>query len=103
MDEFVVWPSEVEADVARLGTRFLVYPQPPFIPGYERPEVIWLATPPGRIGAGPSSRRMYVVDPIFDKAPYKFPYLPPFAGLHWPPAEPGPDGHFDHLAVNSRQ
>ena len=28
------------ADEARLGTRFLVYPQPPFVPGYERPEVV---------------------------------------------------------------
>jgi len=45
---------------------------------------------------------MYVVDPVLPKDAYGFPYLPPFSGLHHPPAEPGPDGHFDHLAPDSR-
>ena len=34
--------------------------------------------------------------------PYEFPYLPPYRGPARPPVEPGPDGHFDHLDVNSR-
>jgi hypothetical protein len=103
MDAPVVWPSETGADVARLGTRFLVFPQPPFIPGYERPEVVWISTPPGQIVAGPADRRMYVIDPALVKAPYDFPWLPPFAGSLYPPVPPGPDGHFDYLSPDSRE
>jgi hypothetical protein len=102
MDALSVWRSETEAEVARLGTRFLVFPQPAFIPGYERPEIIWVSTPPGQITAGPADRRMYVVNPTLSKPPYDFPYLPPFSGHAFPPAEPGPDGHFDHLPIQSR-
>jgi hypothetical protein len=104
MDAVVARPSEETApDVARLGTRFLVFPQPPFIPGYERPELVWVSNPPGQITAGPADQRMYVVDPLFPKAPYEFPYLAPFVGDVHPPAEPGPEGHFDYLSVDSRQ
>ncbi|MDQ6436585.1 hypothetical protein RB623_21250 [Mesorhizobium sp. LHD-90] len=46
---------------------------------------------------------MYVRDPVMDKQPYEYPYLPPFVGATFPPAEPGPDGHFDELAPQSRQ
>jgi hypothetical protein len=81
----------------RLGTRFLVYPQPLFIRGYERPEVVWLTPSPGEVIAGPADRRMYVANPVEPKAPYTFPALPPYSGQLRPPAEPGPDGHFDHL------
>jgi hypothetical protein len=81
-----------------LGTRFLVYPQPPFVPGYERPETVWVSVPPGSILPGPSDARMYVVDPRLDKPPYDAPFLPPYVGITMPPAEPGPDGHFDHLS-----
>lgn len=86
---------------ARLGTRFLVYPQPPFIPGYEHPEVVWLSPSPGSIIAGPADNRMYVVRPVEDKAPYSFPDMPPYAGATLPPAEPGYDGHFDHISPDS--
>jgi hypothetical protein len=86
---------------SRLGTRFLVYPQPPFIPGYEKPETIWVSTPPDRIGPGPADRRMYVIEPLLGKQPYEFPYLPPYAGALRPPAEAGPDGHFDHIPVDT--
>src|SRR5688572_22451799 len=86
---------------SRLGTRFLIYPQPPFIPGYERPEVVWLSPRPGKIIAGPADRRMYVVSPVASKRPYAFPEIPPYAGMALPPAEPGPDGHFDHLRIDS--
>ena len=95
--------STMRADIARLGTRFLIYPQPPFIPGYERPETVWLSTPLGSVTAGPADRRMYVVDPMVGKTPYEYPYLPPYAGSLHPPAVAGPDGHFDHLAVGSRE
>ncbi len=84
-------------DGASLGTRFRVFPQPPYVPGYEKPEVVWLSLPPGRITAGPADRRMYVANPVEPKVPYFFPELPPYAGRLRPPAEPGPDGHFDYL------
>lgn len=84
-----------------LGTRFLVFPQPPYIPGYEKPEVVWLAPSAGGIAAGPSDRRMYVADPLEPKRPYAFPNLPPYAGGLSPPAEPDADGHFDHIGPGS--
>jgi hypothetical protein len=103
MDAPVAWPLSVAPDVARLGTRFLVFPQPPFIPGYERPEVVWVSTPPEQITPGPADSRMYVVDPLLPKPAYDYPYLPPFMGDRHPPVEPGPDGHFDHLDVGTRE
>ncbi len=90
-------------ETSRLGTRFLVFPQPYFVPGYEIPEVIWVSSAPDRIGPGPSDARAYVVDPVQSKDPYHFPYLPPYAGLRRAPAQAGPDGHFDHLAPGSRE
>jgi hypothetical protein len=89
-------------DLSHLGTRFLVFPQPPFIPGYEQPEVVWLSSPLGSVLPGPADHRMYVVDPAVEKAPYEFPLMPPFVGETYPPAEPGPGGHFDHIPVGSR-
>ena len=98
MDAFPVSQDVVAgADGARLGTRFLVFPQPPFVPGYERPEVVWLTPSPGELLPGPADRRMYVANPVEPKAPYGFPDLPPYPGALRPPAEPGPDGHFDNL------
>ena len=84
-----------------LGTRFLIFPQPPFIPGYEKPEVVWIGGAAGPILAGPSDNRMYVANPIEPKIPYASPILPPYRGVLRPPAEPGPDGHFDHIGPNS--
>jgi hypothetical protein len=86
-----------------LGTRFLLFPQAPYVSGYDKPEPAWISTPPDRLQAGPANRRLYVRDPILDKEPYEFPYLPPFVGAVHPPAEAGPDGHFDHLDPGSRQ
>ena len=40
---------------------------------------------------------------MLDKQPYEYPYLPPFVGDVFPPAEAGFDGHFDHLSLQSRQ
>ncbi|HTN99018.1 MAG TPA: hypothetical protein VL101_18715 [Nordella sp.] len=86
-----------------LGCRFLIYPQAPYLSGYEKPEPVWISTPPDRLQPGPANRRMYVRDPLLEKEPYEFPYLPPFVGALHPPAEAGPDGHFDYLAPGSRQ
>ncbi|ASP77043.1 hypothetical protein CN138_21545 [Sinorhizobium meliloti] len=84
-----------------LGTRFLVFPQPPFIRGYERPEVVWIGPSAGPILAGPSDSRIYVANPVEAKLPYRLPDLPPYRGNLRPPAEPGPDGHFDHILPDS--
>ncbi|MDO3431912.1 hypothetical protein QWJ46_04380 [Rhizobium sp. CBN3] len=84
-----------------LGTRFLVFPQPSFIPGYEKPEVVWIGPSGGPILAGPSDDRIYVANPVEAKSPYAAPYIPPYPGLLRPPAEPGPDGHFDHIGPDS--
>lgn len=93
----------ISSEAPSLGTRFRVHPQAPFIPGYEEPETVWISTPPGRVGIGPEDHRMYVVDPLIPKAPYQRPYFPPYTGDSYPPAEPGPDGHFDHIPTYTRQ
>ncbi|MDX0755742.1 hypothetical protein GOD62_08435 [Sinorhizobium medicae] len=87
---------------AHLGTRFWIFPQPPFIPGYEKPDRIWLPIPRDEIGEGPSDATMYVVDPVQDKEPYGLDRLPPFHGALRLPAAPGPDRHFDNLSPDSR-
>jgi hypothetical protein len=86
-----------------VGTRFLLFAQAPYLSGYEKPEVVWISTPPGQIRPGPEDAHIYVRDPLLDKQPYDYPYLPPFVGETYPPAEPGADGHFDQIAVGSRQ
>jgi hypothetical protein len=90
-------------DSSSVGTRFLIYPQVPHLADYEKPETVWISTPPSAILPGPSDHRIYVRDPVFDKEPYEYPYLPPFVGDFYPPAEAGFDGHFDGLSVQSRQ
>ncbi|GLK85751.1 hypothetical protein GCM10017653_38210 [Ancylobacter defluvii] len=95
--------ATTHADIARLGTRFLVFPQPSFIPGYERPETVWISTPLGGVTAGPADDRMYVVDPVGMKPPYQSPYLPPYTGRAYPAVMPGPDGHFDRLPIGTRE
>ncbi|TCL74570.1 hypothetical protein [Rhizobium sp. BK251] len=87
---------------SRIGTRFWIFPQPPFIPGYEQPDRVWLSIPPDEIGEGPSDRLMYVVDPLINKEPYGLTQLPPFEGTIHPPARSGPDGNFDNLDPTSR-
>ena len=103
MDTSPAGRNAASSDAPLLGTRFLVHPQAPFIPGYEKPEVVWISTPPGRVGVGPEDHRMYVVDPLLPKEPYQRPYYPPYSGDFHAPAVPGPDGHFDHLLPNTRQ
>lgn len=94
-------PSEIAG--TRLGTRFLIFPQAPHVAGYSVPEPVWLSIDPSALQAGPADDRMYVRDPADGKDPYEFPYLPPYVGLTHPPAEPGPDGHFDRIDQTSRQ
>ncbi|MBI2254694.1 MAG: hypothetical protein HYU58_08755 [Proteobacteria bacterium] len=86
-----------------LGTRFLIFPQVPHLAGYEKPEIVWVSTPPDRLRVGPEDDRIYVCDPLLDKTPYEFPDLPPFVGTLYPPAQAGPDGHFDNIDPGSRE
>ncbi|MTH78104.1 hypothetical protein GL286_10220 [Paracoccus aestuariivivens] len=84
-----------------LGTRFLIYPQPPFVNGYDKPEMVWIGRSAGPILAGPSDDRMYIANPIDPKRPYGLPFLPPYLGPLRPPVRPGPDGHFDQILPGS--
>lgn len=86
----------------RVGTRFWIFPQPPFIPGYEQPDRVWLSILPDEITEGPSDVSMYVADPLFAKEPYGFARLPPFDGARRAPVRPGPDRHFDNIDPRSR-
>ena len=57
-----------------------VFPQVPHLSGYATPETVWISTPPDQLGTGPEDHRIYVRDPMLDKEPYEYPYLPPFVG-----------------------
>ena len=85
------------------GVRFRLYPQSPVVPAFAEPETVIISRAPGSVGPGPSDERMYVVDALQKSRPYEFPYLPPFTGPVNPPALPGPDGHFDHFEVGTRE
>jgi len=89
-------------DFSGSGARFRVFAQPPFLPGFEEPETVWVSTPPEALGPGPQDDRMYVVDAVA-KEPYEFPALPPYVGPTNPPARAAADGHFDHLAPGTHQ
>jgi hypothetical protein len=91
----------VDGQAAELGTRFRLFPVPPFVTGYDSPETVWIGEPLGSIHPGPADAVLYVVNPAIPKSPYATPYLPPYRGSIHPPPEPGPDGHFDHLPVDS--
>jgi hypothetical protein len=91
--------------VTRLGTRFKLFPQPPF-GGPGEVETVWVSSPAGSVGPGPSDDRMLVVEPAAEKQPYgigygprgsPYVYLPPWGGPAAPPVSPDEDGHFDHL------
>jgi hypothetical protein len=94
----------------RDGTRFRLFPQPPFGAAPSEPETVWLSPGAGSVGPGPSDDRMYVIDPIgkqraygLNFTPYGRPYLyePPWWGATRPPTRPGRDGHFDHLPTGT--
>jgi hypothetical protein len=88
----------LDAALEAVGTRFRIFVQPRFMPGFDEPETIRVSVPPDKIQPGPADERMYVLDAV-NKRPYG---RRPFLGDRNPPVEPGPDGHFDHLGVDSR-
>lgn len=93
---------KLDKEAQRTGTRFRLFPQPRFLNAFRIPETVHVNLPPGSILPGPSDDRMFVVDAI-NKDPYDEFSGPPFLGLQNPAVGPGPDGHFDHLDVDSRE
>ena len=92
------------------GTRFLLFPQAPFLHPDRPPEVVTISSPPGTIGPGPSDNRLFVIAPVGKRYPYGIapgplgtPYLslPPWRGPVLRPAIPSRDGHFDHIPVGA--
>lgn len=90
----------------RTGTKFRLFPQPSFSESIDGTEVVWVSSPAGTVGPGPSDERMYVVDPIGKEQAYGAKkgafgsttlYLPPWDGEVFSPAAPDELGHFDYL------
>lgn len=93
-----------ESEGQASGTRFKLFPQPPFLAGFEEPETVWVSPPAGSLGPGPSDDWMYVVHPVGKSIPYGTPvgrggelYLPPWDDPVHSPALPDEYGHFDYL------
>jgi len=94
------------------GTRFKLFPQPPFLEEYGVPEIIEVSSPAGSVGPGPSDHRMFVVDPVNKTHSYgmhadargeSYLYLPPWDGERYTPVMPDELGHFDYLEPGSRE
>ncbi len=84
------------------GTRFRLFPS--YAEGFAEPETIAVSLPAGSIAPGPRDRWMYAVNPVDKTEPYDPPtYVPPYRGPVFPPAEPGMDGNFDHIPVETEQ
>ena len=83
------------------GTRFRLFPV--FVEDMP-PETVEIPSVAGSIGPGPSDHALYVADAAAKPSPYDPPqYGPPYRGALLPPALPDPDGHFDHLPIDSPQ
>lgn len=101
-----------DSDPARSGrgTRFRLFPQPPFLEHYRYPVTIRVSPRAGAVGPGPADDRMYAVAPIGKRRAYgvapgpfgtPFHSLPPWDGPIEPPAMPDSWGHFDHIDVDA--
>lgn len=82
------------------GTRFKLFCQPGFLPGFETPELVTLSPPAGSVGPGPTDDRIRVVDAP-SKALYDDHVMPPYRGPVNSPVKPNALGHFDHLAPDT--
>ncbi len=90
-----------------VGTRFRLFPQPPFLETFQEPENVTVSSPQGSLGPGPEDDGMYVIAPVEKTRSYgvlstgygnPYLYLPPWNGDILPPAYPDAEGHFDYLA-----
>lgn len=94
------------------GTRFRLFPQSPLDGEYDEPETVYVSSPAGTLREGPQDDRMYTVFPVEKHIHYgmhedddgkTFLFLPPWHEDIHAPAQPGPDGHFDHLEPGTEQ
>ncbi len=92
---------DLDRRVRGVGTKFKLYAQSPTLAAFQKPETVWVSSPKGSLRAGPEDHRMYVVDAV-DKPHYKNTDVLPYRGARRAKAEPGPDGHFDHLTPEDR-
>jgi hypothetical protein len=92
------------------GTRFRLYPRPPYVDPAWPTETVHVSTPPRQMGPGPSDHRIYVIEPIGKRESYGFmpgpggaPYLnlPPWRGQIDRAAHPDREGHFDGIPVGT--
>jgi hypothetical protein len=95
---------KLDAVVEQTGTRFRLFAQARYLPSFSQPETVYVSPTPDQIQPGPTDDRMFVVDAL-NKNPYGFPGggSPQWPGSRRDPVKPGPDGHFDHIDVNSRE
>lgn len=93
---------KLDRQIQNTGTKFKLFPQPRFLRGFDKPETVYVSVPQGQVKPGPADDRAYVVDAI-NKQPYGIGRLPPYRGEFNPAVQPGPEGHFDHLDINSRE
>jgi len=104
----------LDSDSARSrgGTRFRLFPQPPFLKHYRNPVIVRLSPPAGSVGPGPADSRMHVIAPVGKPRPYgivpgplgsHFLYLPSWNGPTEPPALPDAVGHFDRVETGTPQ
>jgi len=105
-----MWRSLGDPNPENCGARFRLFPRPPYVHPDWPPELVFVPTPPGMIGPGPSDERMYVVNPVnkhdsygIVPGPYGTPYLnlPPWRGTALRPVQPTRDGHFDHIPADA--
>ncbi|WP_051580564.1 hypothetical protein [Pseudonocardia acaciae] len=100
--------QRLDAQIANIGTRFRIFPQPRFLkkddgtPLFPEPEEVTISVPPGEMRPGPADGRMFVVDAV-DKLPYGQMTQPPYRGASPPPVRPDGEGHFAHLDPDSRE
>jgi hypothetical protein len=94
----------------REGTRFLLYPKPRIVAGFDKPRLVHVDARPRSIGPGPSGRRLYVVD-AWNKRPYRDPdtgvydWRPPYPRRlrAFDPVRPTAEGHFDSVVPRTRE
>ena len=69
----VVWMRHTKRRASwNEGTRFLLFPQPPFLDNFAEPEIVTVSSPAGSIGPGPSDERMYAIHPVGKELQYGF-------------------------------
>jgi len=107
-------PTFLAEDFARRrnGTRFKLFPQPPFLKAFAKPVTLMQAPPSGTIRPGPADARMYAIEPIGKQHPYgvvrglygsPVAYLPAWNGPIRRPAMPDARGHFEHIPIGTPQ